>query len=63
VKSIALIAVAALLLVDIFGSPSSVGGPMTDLGDRRMDGAADRPSVPPDGGALTAPPLPHPVTA
>lgn len=30
-KIIALVAVAAILLVDIFGSKSSVGGPMTDL--------------------------------
>ena len=30
-KIIALIAVAAILLVDTFGSKSSVGGPMTDL--------------------------------
>jgi hypothetical protein len=31
VKTITLLAVAAILLVDIFGSKSSVGGPMTDL--------------------------------
>jgi hypothetical protein len=31
VKIIALVAVAAILLVDVFGSKSSVGGPMTDL--------------------------------
>ena len=30
-KIIALVAVAAILLVDVFGSKSSVGGPMTDL--------------------------------
>ena len=30
-KIIALVAVAAVLLVDVFGSKSSVGGPMTDL--------------------------------
>jgi hypothetical protein len=31
VKIITLLAVAAILLVDVFGSKSSVGGPMTDL--------------------------------
>jgi hypothetical protein len=31
VKTITLLAVAAILLVDVFGSKSSVGGPMTDL--------------------------------
>lgn len=30
-KIIALVAVAAVLLADVFGSKSSVGGPMTDL--------------------------------
>ena len=30
-KTIALLAVLAMLLVDVFGSKSSVGGPMTDL--------------------------------
>jgi hypothetical protein len=31
VKIIALVALAAILLADVFGSKSSVGGPMTDL--------------------------------
>jgi hypothetical protein len=31
VKTITLLAMAAILLVDVFGSKSSVGGPMTDL--------------------------------
>jgi uncharacterized membrane protein YeaQ/YmgE (transglycosylase-associated protein family) len=31
VKTITLLAVTAMLLVDVFGSKSSVGGPMTDL--------------------------------
>jgi hypothetical protein len=31
VKTITLLAGAAILLVDVFGSKSSVGGPMTDL--------------------------------
>ena len=30
-KTITLLAVAAILLADVFGSKSSVGGPMTDL--------------------------------